>query len=278
MVVYFVSLAVVIPVSGWLGDRWGTKRIFLIALALFSFASALCGLAGNLPMLVLFRMLQGAGGGALAPVGTAMLYRTFPPAERVQISRVLIVPIGIAACLFGLVFLYEHHEPTAGRFDLPGFLLGGTGLTLALYALSKGPSTGWSSFTVLASSLGGLLTLSAFAVYARALVPCGGRDGLRVLASADRRLCDHLVRLHRASVSPLQCSEATGSRSRRRGTWRCNQFRGTNTPEYDSAEPVGLSRSLPGCRFTCVGCSLHCTGSFRSRCCRIHAASSQAEW
>src|SRR5206468_12971873 len=96
VVAYLVSLAVVMPASGWLGDRWGTKRIFLLALTLFTVSSALCGLAGNFTMLVLFRFLQGAAGGALAPVGTTMLYRTFPPAQRVQISSVLIVPTVIA--------------------------------------------------------------------------------------------------------------------------------------------------------------------------------------
>src|SRR6266446_6429734 len=123
-----------------------------VALALFTITSALCGLASNFTMLVFFRFLQGAAGGALAPVGTAMLYRTFPPAERVRISSILIiptviapatgpvlggllvdslswrwvffvnVPVGIAAFLFGLFFLQEHREPKAGRFDLPGFL------------------------------------------------------------------------------------------------------------------------------------------------------------
>src|SRR5437588_6316587 len=189
VVAYLVSLAMVIPASGWLGDRWGTRRIFLLALALFTVTSALCGLAGNFTLLVLFRFLQGAAGGALAPVGTAMLYRTFPPAQRVRVSSILIiptviapatgpvlggllvdqlswrwvffvnVPIGIAACLFGLVFLEEHREPTAGRFDLPGFLLAGMGLALALYALSEAPSSGWSSPAILGSALTGLFLL-----------------------------------------------------------------------------------------------------------------------
>src|SRR3989475_5892400 len=194
VVAYLVSLAVVMPASGWLGDRWGTKRIFLLALTLFTVSSALCGLASSYAMLIVFRVLQGAAGGALTPVGTAMLYRTFPPSQRVQVSRVLIiptvlapalgpvlggllvtqlswryvfyvnVPIGIAACLFGLIFLYEHKEATPGRFDLAGFLLGGIGLALVMYALSEGPSSGWISANILGSVLTGALLLVAFVV------------------------------------------------------------------------------------------------------------------
>src|SRR5207302_41140 len=194
VVAYLLSLAIVIPASGWLGDRWGTRRIFLLALALFTITSALCGLAGNFTLLVLFRFLQGAAGGALTPVGTAMLYRTFPPSQRVQVSRILIfatilapaigpilggllvtqlswrwvfyvnVPIGILACLFGLIFLYEHKEETPGRFDLAGFLLAGIGLALLMYALSEGPSAGWSSINIFGSAIVGALLLCAFVV------------------------------------------------------------------------------------------------------------------
>ena len=194
VVAYLVSLAVVMPASGWLGDRWGTKRIFLIALTLFSVSSALCGLASSYFMLIIFRVLQGAAGGALTPVGTAMLYRTFPPSQRVQVSRVLIiptilapalgpvlggllvtqlswrwvfyvnVPIGIAACLFGLIYLHEHREATPGRFDLAGFLLAGIGLPLVMYALSEGPSSGWTSVNILGSAIVGMFLLGAFVV------------------------------------------------------------------------------------------------------------------
>lgn len=192
VVAYMVSLAVVIPASGWLGDRLGTKRIFLLALALFSLSSALCGLAANFPMLILFRVLQGLSGGALIPVGTAILYRTFPPAQRVQISRILIlptviapavgpvlggllvdqlswrwvfyvnVPIGIVAFFFGLLYLNEHREPEAGRFDVVGFLLAGAGLGLLMYALSEGATQGWTSPTILFSGLAGVVILASF--------------------------------------------------------------------------------------------------------------------
>jgi EmrB/QacA subfamily drug resistance transporter len=192
---YLVSLAVVIPVSGWLGDQWGTRRIFLLALAMFCLASALCGLAQNLPMLVIFRILQGAAGGALTPVGMTILYRTFPPEERVAVSRILNipivvapasgpviggllvqqfswrlvfyvnVPIGLATLLFGLVFLQgtPTHKGT-GRFDPAGFALAGIGLALLMYALTEGPTYGWSSFNISGSCLAGLLLLTAFVV------------------------------------------------------------------------------------------------------------------
>ncbi|GHO91046.1 MFS transporter [Reticulibacter mediterranei] len=189
---YLVSLAVIIPASGWLGDRLGTKRVFLGALVLFTVASALCGIATSLPMLIGFRVLQGIGGGALTPVGTAILYRTFPPVERVQVSRILTiptvlapasgpviggllvdklswhwvfyvnVPIGIAVFLFGLFFLEEHHEPSSGSFDLAGFLLAGVGLALAMYALSEGPSYGWTSVGILSSGIIGLIIIVVF--------------------------------------------------------------------------------------------------------------------
>ena len=199
---YLVSLAVFIPASGWLGDRFGTKRIFLLALALFTGASALCGLAQSFGQLVAFRVLQGAGGGMLTPVGMAMLYRTFPPQERVGVSRILMfatilgpasgpvlggflierlswrwafyvnLPVGALAFLFGLLFLREHREATAGPFDLPGFLLAGGGFSLAMYALSAGPAHGWGRPGVLIPALLGALLLAAFvAVELRVAAP-----------------------------------------------------------------------------------------------------------
>src|SRR3954453_9489382 len=93
---YLLSLAVWIPASGWLGDKFGTKKIFMFALAMFTLGSALCGLSSSIEMLIFFRVLQGVGGGMLTPVGTAMLFRAFPPQERAAASAVLIVPIAIA--------------------------------------------------------------------------------------------------------------------------------------------------------------------------------------
>lgn len=192
VIAYIVSIAVFMPASGWLGDKFGTKRVFLIALTIFTLASALCGIAQSLDQLVLFRVVQGAGGGLLTPVGMAMLYRAFPPEERVGVGRILMfatilgpalgpvigglilehlswrwcfyvnIPIGLAALVFGIVFLHESRDENAGSFDIPGFLLAGSGFGLAMYALSEGPQRGWANPVILFTGVTGLLLLAVF--------------------------------------------------------------------------------------------------------------------
>lgn len=194
VVSYLVSLAVFIPASGWLGDRFGTKRIFLIALAIFTGASAACGLSGTFNELIIFRALQGVGGGMLTPVGMAMLYRTFPPNERVNVSRILMfvtilgpasgpviggllveklswhwafyvnVPVGIFAFIFGLLFLHENREDVLGKFDMRGFALAGVGFGSFMYALSEGPAHGWTSIDIMLTGVIGVTVLIAFVV------------------------------------------------------------------------------------------------------------------
>ena len=189
---YLVTLAVAMPASGWIGDRFGGRNVLLGAITLFTAASALCGLATTLPELVAFRALQGLGGGTLVPVGMTMITRAFPPAERIKANQVLIVPtllapalgpviggalvdglswrwifyinlpVGVAAVLIGLLFLPAGSEHPAGRFDLPGFLLAASGFPLVMYALSTGSSSGWGSATVLGTGLAGLVLLAAF--------------------------------------------------------------------------------------------------------------------
>jgi DHA2 family multidrug resistance protein len=79
---YLVANAVVIPISGWLSDAIGRKRYFLFSIALFTLSSLLCGLSPNLTTLVIARILQGIGGGGLAPVEQSILADTFPPKQR----------------------------------------------------------------------------------------------------------------------------------------------------------------------------------------------------
>jgi EmrB/QacA subfamily drug resistance transporter len=189
---YVLSLAVFIPASGWFGDRYGTKRIFLVALATFTLASAACGQAHSLVELISARIVQGAGGGMLTPVATAMLYRAYPPSERARMTRILVVPvllgpilaqpiggllvtkaswrwafylnvpIGIAAFVISLIYLVEHRDASRGRFDVPGFVLSGGGLSALLYAISEGALRGWGSADVIVTGLIGIVALAVF--------------------------------------------------------------------------------------------------------------------
>ncbi|MCW2527457.1 MAG: family efflux transporter permease subunit [Pseudonocardiales bacterium] len=186
---YLVSLAVVIPASGWLGDRFGGKRILLTAIVVFTLASALCGFAQTLGELVAFRVLQGIGGGMLTPVGMAMLFRVFPPAERVRASSILVVPtalapaigpvlggilvdglswrwvffvnlpIGVFALVFGLMFLDEVEMSAPGRFDILGFALSGVGFASLMYGVSEGPQKGWDDVLILATIVIGVVLI-----------------------------------------------------------------------------------------------------------------------
>ncbi|MFE0173788.1 DHA2 family efflux MFS transporter permease subunit [Streptomyces sp. NPDC059002] len=192
---FLVALALALPVAGWLGDRFGTKRVFLLALAAFTAASAVCGLAPDLTTLVVARAAQGLAGGLLTPVGMTLLFRAFPPEERVKLSKVLIVPtalmpalgpplggfltehlswhwlffvnvpIGAAAVLIGALALREHVEGTEGRFDHVGFWLATPALGLLTYALGFGPSHGWGRPSVAVSAVAGVVLLVAAVVH-----------------------------------------------------------------------------------------------------------------
>ena len=155
---YLLSLAVFLPASGWLADRFGARRVFCTAIALFSAGSALCGLANSLGQLVIFRVLQGMGGAMMVPVGRLILLRSVPPARMVAamvwftvpgaIGRLagplfgglivtiaswrwiflLNVPFGVLGVMMARAFVDGSHEPHDERFDLAGFVLLSTGL------------------------------------------------------------------------------------------------------------------------------------------------------
>lgn len=191
---YQVSLAVFIPVSSWLGDRFGRRRVLLGSILIFTVASALCGLAGNLEQLVVFRVLQGVGGGLMTPVGLSMLFTVFPLEERVRASAILMiptalapaagpiiggvfvtdlswrwvfyvnVPIGACAVVYGLLFLIDQRPERAKRFDLIGFVTAGLGLGLLMYGVSEGPSRGWTDDRVLLAIIAGTLLTIAMVV------------------------------------------------------------------------------------------------------------------
>lgn len=168
---YLLSLALFLPASGWLADRFGARRVFCGAITLFSLGSALCGLAQTLPQLVLFRVLQGMGGAMMLPVGRLILLRGVAPEQMVAamvwftvpgaVGRLagpllggvivtltswrwiflLNVPLGALAVLLAFLFVEDTHERVSERFDLIGFALlslGLTGLVGALETAGRG--------------------------------------------------------------------------------------------------------------------------------------------
>ena len=189
---YLLSLAVFIPVSGWAGDRFGTKRTFMFALSVFTVGSLLCSLAWDIEPLIAFRVLQGVGGGMLTPVGTAMLFRAFPPAERARAAALLAIPtavapatgpvlggylveyqswhwiflinipVGLVGLLVAGLFLREEKQASPGRLDIPGFVLSAIGLAAVIYALAEAGSSGFDDIRVLASGIPGLALLAVF--------------------------------------------------------------------------------------------------------------------
>ncbi len=192
---YILTQGVVTPTTAFFADRLGTKRFYILALAVFTAGSALCGLAWSLPVLIIFRVLQGVGGAALFPLAITLLYREFPPQQRGLASGLLgiaallapavgptlggyfvtyvnwqliffvNVPIGIVGMLLAVILLREVQAETRAQFDVPGFVLAATGLAAVLYALSDASTDGWGSGKVLGFLLGGLIILGFFVFF-----------------------------------------------------------------------------------------------------------------
>src|SRR3954453_17674335 len=93
---YLLSLALVIPLTGWASERWGARRVWLVSVALFTVGSALCGAAWSLESLIVFRVLQGAGGGMIMPVGMIMLAQAAGPQRVGRLMSIVGVPMILA--------------------------------------------------------------------------------------------------------------------------------------------------------------------------------------
>ena len=185
---YILSLAVFIPVSGWIADRFGMRRTFCAAIALFTLGSALCGAAVDFPMLVASRVVQGFGGAMMTPVGRLILLRSFPRSEFVTAISYMSLPALIGPTLgplagglitthaswrwifyvnipFGVLglalawrFIRDLPAPPPGRFDTGGFLLCGAGMALLQIGIeSLGNGLGGAGVTILLFAAAGAL-------------------------------------------------------------------------------------------------------------------------
>jgi EmrB/QacA subfamily drug resistance transporter len=194
---YLLSLAAVVPMSAWAARRFGAKQVYLVSIVLFTLGSALCGLATSTTELVIFRVIQGIGGGMVMPLGQMILVRASGPRRLARvmgaISVVIVlapvmgptiggllldnvgwrwifyvnVPIGIAALWTGLRKLPADAEEDAGPFDLLGLSLVATGLIAITYGLAEIGASGGNGATHVALPLiGGVLLVAAFVVRA----------------------------------------------------------------------------------------------------------------
>jgi len=193
---YSLALAAAIPLTGWLTDRYGTKRVFVISQVLFTLGSGLCGLAWSNNVLIGFRVLQGLGGALIMPVGMAILMSTTRPDERGRMMAVLgapmmigpilgptlggwlvqtaswrpiffiNLPIGIAGALLSTLVLREAmHERRRQPLDVIGLALVVPAMLGVVYGLGQPNTYGWGSPETLLPLIGGLVLLLAFCLF-----------------------------------------------------------------------------------------------------------------
>src|SRR5919202_5913978 len=137
---YMLAQAAVIPLSGWLSDRFGARRVYLISLVLFTAGSALCGLALNGEMLVATRVIQGLGGGMLMPIGMAVLYRLTPPERRGAIMAMFGLPLMVAPALGPVLGGYLVEFASWRLIFLLNVPIGALALVVGLRALPDLPA------------------------------------------------------------------------------------------------------------------------------------------
>ena len=183
---YTLSLAVFIPISGWMANRFGTRRVFASAIGIFTLGSFLCGISGDIHMLVACRVLQGCGGAMMLPVGRLTMVRTFAKSELIRAMSFVAIPgligpmlgpllggliiryfhwsviffVNIPIGLCGLILVYRHlpnyRESRNYPLDIVGMVLFGSGVSLLSYVLEVFGETSLSGREIL-----GLLAMSA---------------------------------------------------------------------------------------------------------------------
>jgi EmrB/QacA subfamily drug resistance transporter len=196
---YTLSLAVFIPISGWMADRFGTRRVFASAIGLFTLGSFLCGISGNIHLLVAFRVLQGCGGAMMVPVGRLTLVRTFAKSDLLREMSFVSIPalvapmlgpiagglivgylhwrviffLNIPIGLAGLVLVYMHLPDYRGKTDHPldvvGLILFGSGIALLSYVLEIFGEHSLSALEMSGLTALSFLLLAGYALHARTL-------------------------------------------------------------------------------------------------------------
>jgi EmrB/QacA subfamily drug resistance transporter len=192
---YVLAFASLMLTGGILGDRYGRKRMFISGLALFTFASALCGLSGSTGLLVAARSLQGVGAALLMPGTLSIITVTFPAHERAKAIGIwagvsglalafgptaggwivenigwqavffINVPIGIAGLFVGMRVVRESRSEQARALDIGGLLLGTTGLFAMTYGLIEANQKGWTDPLIMTALIAAAVLFVVFIVY-----------------------------------------------------------------------------------------------------------------
>jgi EmrB/QacA subfamily drug resistance transporter len=181
---YTLSLAVFIPISGWMADRYGTRRVFASAIGLFTLGSLLCGISTNIHVLVACRILQGCGGAMMVPVGRLTIVRTFAKSELIRAMSFVAIPgligpmlgpiagglivaylhwrviffVNLPIGLAGLILVYLHlpdYREKSNPLDVLGLILFGFGIALLSYVLEV-----FGEHTLSVGEILGLLAIS----------------------------------------------------------------------------------------------------------------------
>jgi EmrB/QacA subfamily drug resistance transporter len=194
---YMLSLAAVIPVTGWAARRFGAKQVYVVSVVLFTAGSALCGLASSTTELIVFRVLQGIGGGMILPIGQLIMAEAAGPKRMGRVMSIVAVPamlapilgptigglildnaswhwiffvnlpIGVIAVFAALRTLPQVERAPAGKLDTFGLALMATGLPLITYGLAEIGSTGrFTSVKVIVPLIAGVALIAAFALHA----------------------------------------------------------------------------------------------------------------
>ncbi|MEC0229416.1 MDR family MFS transporter [Paenibacillus alba] len=209
---YMLATAAVIPLAGWLSDRFGAKNVFLTSVLLFTIASVLCATPNSAEWLIIFRVLQGLGGGFVMPVAMAYVFRLSPPRKIGQVMGMLGVPILLAPAIGPILagWLVEYHSwhwiflinlpvgifsfifglwklPAVARkkiagFDLPGMILGPIAFAALSYGITQGAESWTSAKTLGGIIIGAVALISFIIVELKAKIPL---LELRVFKSVD---------------------------------------------------------------------------------------------
>lgn len=193
---YTLTVAMLIPVSGWLADRFGTRKVFITAVSLFTLGSLACALSGSLTMLVISRVAQGVGGAMMMPVARLALLRAYPRSQLLPVLNfvtmpglvgpllgpmlggllvtyatwhwifLINIPMGVLGIFYARKYMPDFTTPKR-RFDLPGFLLFGVGLvfiSIGIELFGERIVSAWLASGVLAA---GLVLLFLYIIHAR---------------------------------------------------------------------------------------------------------------